>query len=76
MEEGRLVQIRGAITRQKEAIRLMKTDHEKSIGFGIWGGSLGGLWITGAITREEYNYLYSEMKEFEAMERGESGNEK
>lgn len=70
MEEGRLVQIRGAIERQKEAIRSMKTDDEKSIGFGLWGGSLGGFWLTGAITREEYLCLYAEMEIFEKTERG------
>lgn len=70
MRKGRLDQIRGAIERQKKAIHSMRTDDEKSIGFGLWEGSLGGFWLTGAITRDEYLLLYTEMEAFEKKERG------
>lgn len=57
-------QIKGIIRAQKRAIRCARTNMERAEAFGIWGGFLTGLRMTGAITKEEYEELYFEMTEF------------
>lgn len=67
MKNGRRKQVMGLIARQKRAIELAKTESEKAEAYGVWAGFLSGLWMTGAITGEEYDFLYAEMVKYQEI---------
>lgn len=67
MDEGRRKQIKGLIKKQKKLIRLASTDYERAVAYGVWSGFLSGMWLTGAITEDEYDCLYAEMVKFKEI---------
>lgn len=63
-KERAMHQIRGVLRRSKELIADAGTEKKQAVGLAMCEGYLQSFYFSGIISREEYEALQKEMKEF------------